>query len=386
MSGPIAARGARGTPGATGPQGPIGPMGPQGPVGPKGDVGPQGPVGPVGPVGATGATGQKGDAGPIGPQGPVGPQGPAGLNGVTPVFAPNANVTTLAPGYSAYATCDEDPDNPGHYTFLFGIPRGQDGLPATTPVASAQANSLEPGREATVALAVESGTWKFTFGIPRGADGQAGPEGPQGPQGPGGAAGPAGAQGPKGDTGPQGPQGEPGPKGDTGPQGPQGPTGSRGPTGAAGPEGPPAATTFVDIGMAVGSISRVSSAKTNLPWINWNGETTHKLSGAASYGRSGSLSINGSTQIEDTGNHQPHYAVKQLTVTNSQLLAFLNTAKGNRSACIVTAMIGYPGKAVRDASGWTTSWTWDGNVLTPRGSLYTMDTGTCYLIGPLSVS
>ena len=171
MSGPLAARGARGTPGATGPQGP------------RGLTGPPGPPGPQGPQGPGGAPGPKGDA------------GPAGADGVTPVFASQANVTTLAPGYQAYAQCDEDPENPGHYTFLFGIPRGQDGLPATTPAASASATQLDAGASPTVDLATQAGVWSFTFGIPKGDDGAPGPQGPAGQQGP---AGPKGATGPAG--------------------------------------------------------------------------------------------------------------------------------------------------------------------------------------------
>ena len=79
----------------------------------------------------------------------------------------------------------------------------------------AEAETLEPGSEATVA--VEDG--KIVYGIPRGNQGERGPQGEPGPQGP---------QGPKGDTGETGPQGPKGDAGEPGPQGPQGPQGEPG--------------------------------------------------------------------------------------------------------------------------------------------------------------
>ena len=300
MSGPLAARGARGTPGATGPQGPTGPAGQRGPPGPQG---PQGPSGPAGP---------KGDV------------GPAGANGVTPVFAAQANVTTLAPGYQAYAQCDEDPDKPGHYTFLFGIPRGQDGIPATTPAVSASATQLEQGSSPTANVAAESGVWSFEFGIPKGADGAQGPQGPSGPRGP------------------------------------QGVRGEKGETGATGPA---AATLFETVPGRVGQIAdAVETSKSfNLPKY---GDITGALDGSLSFGTGGTLSKR-VQRTPMTGGSVSTKAYRKITVTNTLWLQALDTAKGSRESCTLEMeLCGIGGRPLVDSTGTViTSWTWNGSDL-----------------------
>lgn len=107
---------------------------------------------------------------------------------------------------------------------------------------SVEAETLEPGSDATVTKTIdpETGAVTLTFGVPAGPKGDTGATGPQGEKGdkgdigatgPTGATGPQGEQGPKGDTGDTGPQG---PKGDTGATGPQGPQGEQGPKGEPG--------------------------------------------------------------------------------------------------------------------------------------------------------
>lgn len=49
--------------------------------------------------------------------------------------------------------------------------------------ATAEANTLEPGSDATVTLSESGGVKKFTFGIPRGADGAQGEKGDTGKSG-----------------------------------------------------------------------------------------------------------------------------------------------------------------------------------------------------------
>ena len=83
----------------------------------------------------------------------------------------------------------------------------------------AEAETLEPGSDATASLVPEGGAQCLRLGIPRGDTGAKGDRGEKGEQGD------VGPQGPQGIQGIQGPQGE---KGDTGPQGAQGPQGVKG--------------------------------------------------------------------------------------------------------------------------------------------------------------
>ena len=82
--------------------------------------------------------------------------------------------------------------------------------------ATVEANTLEPGSEATVELTrEESGARKLVYGIPKGEKGDKGETGEAGPQGDRGEAGPQGPTGPQGDRGETGPQGPMGPAGVT---------------------------------------------------------------------------------------------------------------------------------------------------------------------------
>lgn len=94
-----------------------------------------------------------------------------------------------------------------------------DGLALT---ASASAETLDAGSDATASVTVDGWDLSFALGIPQGprgdkgdpgepgADGEPGPRGPEGPQGPQGETGSTGPQGPQGPAGPQGPKGDPG--------------------------------------------------------------------------------------------------------------------------------------------------------------------------------
>jgi len=87
--------------------------------------------------------------------------------------------------------------------------------------AYAEAETLEPGQQATASASFNptSGRITFEFGIPKGVKGDTGETGPQGPQG---AKGETGAQGPQGIQGETGATGAQGPKGDTGEAGEDG--------------------------------------------------------------------------------------------------------------------------------------------------------------------
>lgn len=100
-----------------------------------------------------------------------------------------------------------------------------DGLALT---ASASAETLDAGSDATASVTVDGWDLSFALGIPQGPRGDKGDPGEPGADG---EPGPRGPEGPQGEPGPQGPQGE---TGSTGPQGPQGPAGPQGPKGDPG--------------------------------------------------------------------------------------------------------------------------------------------------------
>ena len=195
----------RGPKGDKGDQGPQGIRGPQGETGQQGEPGKTGAdgksayqvwlddgnkgtekdflaslIGAKGDKGETGEQGPQGEQGQVGPQGPAGkdgaqgirgPQGPAGkdgTNGITPTFA-SGNIETLAPDKSAIFTLLPSKDDPNHYVFSLGVPRGLQG---------------------------EQG--------PKGDKGDPGIQGPKGDKGETGLQGPQGIQGLKGDPGPAG--------------------------------------------------------------------------------------------------------------------------------------------------------------------------------------
>ena len=133
--------------------------------GDKGEIGEQGPQGEQGQVGPQGPAGKDGAQGIRGPQGPAGKDG---TNGITPTFA-SGDIETLAPDKSAIFTLLPSKDDPNHYIFSLGVPRGQQG---------------------------EQG--------PKGDKGDPGIQGPKGDKGETGLQGPQGIQGLKGDPGPAG--------------------------------------------------------------------------------------------------------------------------------------------------------------------------------------
>lgn len=94
--------------------------------------------------------------------------------------------------------------------------------------ATASAQTLPAGSDASVSVSESGDTLHFSFGIPKGDKGDKGDTGETGATGP---QGPAGADGA---TGPQGPAGE---NGQDGAQGPQGIQGIQGPAGPAGADG-----------------------------------------------------------------------------------------------------------------------------------------------------
>ena len=114
---------------------------------------------------------------------------------------------------------DADGEQAEEYKPLIAEVREATAKALESRIIHAEAETLDPGSDATASLVPEGGAQCLRLGIPRGDTGAKGDRGEQGIQGP------QGVQGPRGERGPQGAQGPQGEKGDTGPQGPKGDTG-----------------------------------------------------------------------------------------------------------------------------------------------------------------
>ena len=114
---------------------------------------------------------------------------------------------------------DADGEQAEEYKPLIAEVRDATAKALESRIIHAEAETLDPGSDATASLVPENGAQCLRLGIPRGDTGAKGDRGEQGIQGP------QGPQGPRGERGPQGAQGPQGEKGDTGPQGPKGDTG-----------------------------------------------------------------------------------------------------------------------------------------------------------------
>lgn len=106
---------------------------------------------------------------------------------------------------------DPDAEQAEEYKPLVGEVRDAIAKALESRIIHAEAETLDPGSDATASLVPEDGAQCLRLGIPRGDTGAKGDRGEQGEQGIQGIQGP---QGEKGDTGPQGAQGPQGVKGD----------------------------------------------------------------------------------------------------------------------------------------------------------------------------
>lgn len=102
---------------------------------------------------------------------------------------------------------DADAEQAEEYKPLIGEVKDAIAKALESRVVHAEAETLDPGSDATASLVPEGGAQCLRLGIPRGDTGAKGDRGEQGEQGI------QGIQGPRGDTGPQGPQGAQGPQG-----------------------------------------------------------------------------------------------------------------------------------------------------------------------------
>lgn len=102
---------------------------------------------------------------------------------------------------------DADAEQAEEYKPLIGEVKDAITKALESRVVHAEAETLDPGSDATASLAPEGGAQCLRLGIPRGDVGAKGDRGEKGEQGI------QGIQGPQGDTGPQGPQGAQGPQG-----------------------------------------------------------------------------------------------------------------------------------------------------------------------------
>lgn len=129
---------------------------------------------------------------------------------------------------------DADTEQAEEYKPLLGELQDATAKALESRIIHAEAETLDPGSDATANLVPEGGAQCLRLGIPRGDTGAKGDRGEKGEQGPQGEKGDTGKTGPRGPQGPQGPQGiqgiqgPQGVKGDTGPQGEQGPQGVKG--------------------------------------------------------------------------------------------------------------------------------------------------------------
>lgn len=108
---------------------------------------------------------------------------------------------------------DADAEQAEEYKPLIAEVRDATKKALESRIIHAEAETLDPGNDATASLVPEDGAQCLRLGIPRGDTGAKGDRGEKGEQGIQGIQGP---QGVKGDTGPQGAQGPQGVKGDKG--------------------------------------------------------------------------------------------------------------------------------------------------------------------------
>lgn len=115
--------------------------------------------------------------------------------------------TTDSFGGKVIECADLDSEQAAEFTPLLGEVRDATVKALESRIIHAEAETFDPGSDATASLVQEDGAQCLSLGIPRGD---------------------TGAKGDRGEKGEQGPQGEKGDVGKTGPQGPQGPQGVKG--------------------------------------------------------------------------------------------------------------------------------------------------------------
>lgn len=115
--------------------------------------------------------------------------------------------TTDSFGGKVIECADLDSEQAAEFTPLLGEVRDATVKALESRIIHAEAETFDPGSDATASLVQEDGAQCLRLGIPRGD---------------------TGAKGDRGEKGEQGPQGEKGDVGKTGPQGPQGPQGVKG--------------------------------------------------------------------------------------------------------------------------------------------------------------
>ena len=97
---------------------------------------------------------------------------------------------------------DADGEQAEEYKPLIAEVRDATAKALESRIIHAEAETLDPGSDATASLVPEGGAQCLRLGIPRGDAGAKGDRGEKGPQGEKGDTGPQGPQGPKGDIGP----------------------------------------------------------------------------------------------------------------------------------------------------------------------------------------
>lgn len=118
--------------------------------------------------------------------------------------------TTDSFGGKVIECADLDAEQAAEFVPLLGEVREATAKALESRIVHAEAETLDPGSDATASLVPEGGAQCLRLGIPRGDVGAKGDRGEKGEQGI------QGIQGPQGDTGPQGAQGPQGVKGDKG--------------------------------------------------------------------------------------------------------------------------------------------------------------------------
>lgn len=118
--------------------------------------------------------------------------------------------TTDSFGGKVIECADLDTEQAAEFVPLLGEVREATAKALESRIVHAEAETLDPGSDATASLVPEGGAQCLRLGIPRGDVGAKGDRGEKGEQGI------QGIQGPQGDTGPQGAQGPQGVKGDKG--------------------------------------------------------------------------------------------------------------------------------------------------------------------------
>ena len=104
---------------------------------------------------------------------------------------------------------DADAEQAEEYKPLLGELQDATAKALESRIIHAEAETLDPGSDATANLVSEGGAQCLRLGIPRGDIGEKGDAGPRGEQGPQGIQGPQGDAGPRGEQGPQGEKGDP---------------------------------------------------------------------------------------------------------------------------------------------------------------------------------